>query len=423
MAFRIPNDTVALVNVATNTLQASIDAGDIDILVAGFQQTGVLTGCNVTVSTGTMNVTVTAGTAQIQGGSTITVAGATVAIPNNATASYRFDLIYADSGGVARRLGGVATGGATSSPEPCFAALPVDGSNRVNVVVLAAVLVPPGVAALPTGSVIDKRVILVAPAGGSGGATWSTSIVTGITQTAHGFVNGNVLRLSGSTYVKAKADTVANAEAVGIVAGVIDANNFQLMQVGYIAGLTGLAAGTAYYLSATTAGAITSTAPSTPGQIVKPIIVADGTTTGYVLNYRGSVVPSSGGVTFARQAVTMTSASLANNARDLNSVGMAKTWMLAKVVVDRACRIRLYTSVVAQIADATRPAFTAPSGDAGCVFDLVTSATMLTWHAVPNVTGTNDDGTPTSVIPITIDNLSGATSTVTVTITYFALEI
>lgn len=89
-----------------------------------------------------------------------------------------------------------------------------------------------------------------------------------ITQNAHGFAAGDVLRRGSGSYAKAQADTAANAAAVGIVDTVLDANNFLLTEAGSITTLTGLTDGTVYYLSAATAGALTSTKPTIGVQIL-----------------------------------------------------------------------------------------------------------------------------------------------------------
>ena len=112
-----------------------------------------------------------------------------------------------------------------------------------------------------------------------------------INQSSHGFSVGDVLRWEGASggvdYAKAKADTDANAEVIGIVVAVIDNNNFTLLTNGYISGLSSLTAGTVYYLSASTAGALTSTEPTTSGYISKPILIAISSTEGFFFNMRG----------------------------------------------------------------------------------------------------------------------------------------
>lgn len=86
-----------------------------------------------------------------------------------------------------------------------------------------------------------------------------------ISQAGHGFVVGDVLRISGTNaFAKAQADSAANARVVGIVTAVADANTFTLTLQGSVtAGVPAQAAGTVMYLSASIAGALTATAPGT----------------------------------------------------------------------------------------------------------------------------------------------------------------
>lgn len=130
--------------------------------------------------------------------------------------------------------------------------------------------------------------ITIASSGGGGGS--GDSISKSISQTSHGCSVGDVVYYTGSAWAKAKADTSANAETLGIVSAVADANTFTATFSGYISGLSGLTAGTVYFLSAGTAGLLTATEPSSTGQISKPMLVALSTTTGIVLAYRGNVI-------------------------------------------------------------------------------------------------------------------------------------
>ena len=103
------------------------------------------------------------------------------------------------------------------------------------------------------------------------------TLKTTINQSAHGFVVGDVLRHNGSAWVKSQADSAVNSDVLGIVESSIDSDNFVLVYWGEIT-LSGLTAGAEYYLSATTAGATTTTAPSTVGQIVRSLMTAISTT-------------------------------------------------------------------------------------------------------------------------------------------------
>ena len=130
------------------------------------------------------------------------------------------------------------------------------------------------------------------PTGATGAAGNVDSIHSNITQNAHGFSVGNVLRIqnSATTYIKAQADTAVNAEVVGIVSSVTDANNFVLVTFGRVTGLSGLTKGAVYFLSDSTAGLMTTTEPTPNGtKVSKPLLVADSTTSGFFTNNRGFI--------------------------------------------------------------------------------------------------------------------------------------
>jgi hypothetical protein len=132
--------------------------------------------------------------------------------------------------------------------------------------------------------------------GGSGGGSTSSFAVT---QTAHGFVAGDIIRNSGTanTYAKAQADSAAHAEIVGIVTVVTDANTFTITTQGLVTtGVPAVTAGTVMFLSASTAGALTSTEPSTLGSVSKPLaIILESSVRMLFYNWRGELINSSSG--------------------------------------------------------------------------------------------------------------------------------
>lgn len=111
-----------------------------------------------------------------------------------------------------------------------------------------------------------------------------------VTQTTHGLAVGDVIRHNGTSYVKAQADSAANAEALGVVSSVADANNFAFIVAGKISTLSTLTAGSLYYLDPTTAGSYTTTAPTTTGQVDKPLFFAVSATEAIITPYRGIVL-------------------------------------------------------------------------------------------------------------------------------------
>jgi hypothetical protein len=133
---------------------------------------------------------------------------------------------------------------------------------------------------------------LVKTSSADNATAWQTplngaSVQNTVTQTAHGFTTGQILQLNASGYALAQADTQAHADVIGIVSNVLDANHFVLTTEGYVTNLGGLPIGVTQFLSAATAGALTTIEPTTVGQYSKPLLVADSNTSGYFHNYRG----------------------------------------------------------------------------------------------------------------------------------------
>lgn len=124
-----------------------------------------------------------------------------------------------------------------------------------------------------------------------------------------------------------------------------------------------------------------------------------------------------------RQTVTYTTSSLAVSGENQGSVTLAKSYRLLQVAVSLAARVRLYDRAAKQTADATRQIGSVPTGDHGVVCDFVCTTGLLTVNATPPIIGSSMETTPSTSIPITVDNLSGATSTgISVTLIFFVEE-
>ncbi len=109
-----------------------------------------------------------------------------------------------------------------------------------------------------------------------------TALIDEFTQASHGFVVGDIVRFDGTTWYKAQADSAEHAEVQGVVRTIVDSNTFKLVYDGLIEGLSGLTPGQVYFLSATTAGAATTTEPSNFGEVSKPVYFALTTTSANV---------------------------------------------------------------------------------------------------------------------------------------------
>jgi hypothetical protein len=140
----------------------------------------------------------------------------------------------------------------------------------------------------------------------SNGTTWTqissgsgtgTANVIKVTQVGHAKALGQVLRWVNSVgqYNPARADSALNAEVVGIVSKLVDANTYEMTVNGFV-DLTGMTANlvpeTVYFLSATIFGELTATEPTLPTYISKPVFLAISAKTGYFTNMRGRIIPA-----------------------------------------------------------------------------------------------------------------------------------
>jgi hypothetical protein len=108
-------------------------------------------------------------------------------------------------------------------------------------------------------------------------------------------------------YVFARANTTANADALGIIIHVIDGNNFTMATSGRITVdycVPNEVAGTVLFLSEITAGVLTSTEPSGNTEVSKPMaVITIANSEMIMLQQRGEVI-STAGISIADDAVT-----------------------------------------------------------------------------------------------------------------------
>lgn len=122
-----------------------------------------------------------------------------------------------------------------------------------------------------------------------------------------------------------------------------------------------------------------------------------------------------------RQTTDKTSSSLAHLATQETTISLPTGYRLYTIETDVPARIRLYTTTAKQSADLGRVIGEDPVGDHGVMFDFVTypgATPLLSADLSPTVDGFDGSVSPNGLVPITFMNLSGATDTITVTLSY-----
>ena len=126
--------------------------------------------------------------------------------------------------------------------------------------------------------------------------------------------------------------------------------------------------------------------------------------------------------------VSVTTASLAANAIENDTLVMAKQVAIQTITVSAAARVRLYQTSAARTADASRPNTTPPT--LGTPHQVIgdwylngTTAAPLSFPCSPIVFGQNGDGSQTSNIYVAITNIGTGSAAITATITYVGQEI
>jgi hypothetical protein len=149
------------------------------------------------------------------------------------------------------------------------------------------------------------------------------------------------------------------------------------------------------------------------------------TTTGTTTTIATSTTSSSSTTTnnppVAQSASTTTPIIIAGN-QFTGTILLAKSFLLYKLAVNAACRVRLYATAAAQSGDLTRP-LTIPVGlgtEQGIISDVEMDAAGVWFYE--NTVGSNGDTPQSNVIYLTVTNLSGVNQAITATLTYVPLQ-
>jgi hypothetical protein len=152
------------------------------------------------------------------------------------------------------------------------------------------------------------------------------AIVKSITQAGHGFSVGEALYFDGSTWLRANSASI-NSLGIAIVSSVSDADNFDIILSGPIEGLSGLTAGTWYYVSDSVAGALQTSAGV---NFSNPLLLATSATTGIVYQYRADSLTDTTGLTTRSDYDSSFSEYLYTGSATRGSATSASVWKISR---------------------------------------------------------------------------------------------
>ena len=132
--------------------------------------------------------------------------------------------------------------------------------------------------------------------------------------------------------------------------------------------------------------------------------------------------PSAGGAGASRVSEAETTSSIINGASSSVTYStLGKSFALQKVTVDKQCWVRIYSDTTARTADASRTQGTDPADGSGVIAEFIsTGAGNTEFKITPSIMGWLDDSE--TEVPVAIQNNSGSTGTVQVTIDALKLE-
>lgn len=168
-------------------------------------------------------------------------------------------------------------------------------------------------------------------------------VIKTVTQNGHGFSENELLYNNGTVWTRAIATGMSTSWTVGMVYEVQSTNIFKILMLGWKDGFTGLTKGATYYLSTTVAGAMQSSRPNVEGLVIKPVFIADSTTSGYFYNFVPIPYGSGGGGGDLLAA---------NNLDDLADIPTARVNLGLEIGVD----VQAYSEALASIAGLTTAA-------------------------------------------------------------------
>lgn len=193
---------------------------------------------------------------------------------------------------------------------------------------------------------------------------------------------------------------------------------------------TSHATGGSDVLSPADIGAVAASLVDAKGDLI--VATADNTVARLAVGADGKVVRAdsaqAGGVKWddavvARASMNFSTASLAANASENDDVTtLPRQAKLYSLATNRPARVRAYSTSAHRTADASRAAGTDPTGNHGCLLDIVTTSGVLSIDLSPMVDVCNLDSPVADKIYFAVQNLDTGAGVVTTTITYRRAE-
>lgn len=247
---------------------------------------------------------------------------------------------------------------------------------------------------LATGNIVTPNLYVTRIFGN--GSISTSGNVTG------GEINGSSVTATGNVQANQNVNTGGNVNATGNVTGA----NF--LAIGNVT-VNGTVSGNDAYLGNIFVGNANAT-----GNVAANYFLGNGALlTGVV---------TGGGGAGNRANVSISTGSIANSATFTGNVDLAKGYAIYKVTTSTNAWVRLYSNTTTQTSDAARSMFNDPQPGAGVMVEVISTGSNVILVS-PAAVGWNDSTPVSNSIPVSITNLSGTSSNITVTFTYLGLEI
>jgi hypothetical protein len=242
---------------------------------------------------------------------------------------------------------------------------------------------------------------------GSGTFTFQTPVT--YSQSAASTTGGANLRLAGSNAVN---DDVKFASGTNVTVVQTDVNTITISSTD---------TNTTYGISAETSGANTVLRLTGSDAGTDDVAIAAGSGVSVARTDANTITISSTGALGSRTTSLAATPTLADGDSANLTITGYKGYLLLKITTSQAAWVRVYTDDASRTADASRSELTDPTPGSGVIAEVITTGAETVIMS-PAVFGFNNEGTPTTDIPVRVTNKSGSGAAITVTLTIIQME-